>query len=151
MNNRYITTRAFVLLLPLLLTACSPSAEQRLIGTWQADTAQLSEHLAAKGNPAASFFGKVAENSSLSLELKQKGEMSYHLQLPVVTTDGDGVWRVVEEDSDTATIEWRYHKPNNGEEVVDHTAVTFEGDDRIRMKPPIEWLQQMYFDRVIED
>jgi hypothetical protein len=151
MNSRQITARASILLLPLLLTACSPSAEKRLIGTWQADTAQIAEQLKADGNPLAGAFERVAENSSLTVELKQDGEMSYQLQLPVVTKDGSGTWRVLEENDDTATIEWRYQQPNTGEEVIDHTAVTVESNDRIRMKPPLAWAQLMYFDRLPED
>jgi len=150
MNSRQFIARASILLLPLLLTACSPSAEQRLIGTWEADTAQLAEDVKAEGNPLAGAFGQMVENVSFTLELKDEGRMSHRLKFNVLSMDGDGTWRVLDEEGDEATVEWRFHKPNTGEEVIDQTPVTFENDDRVRMKPPGRQ-QPVYFDRVLED
>jgi hypothetical protein len=145
--------RAWILLLPLplLLTACSPSAEQRLIGTWRADTAQIAEQIRADGNPLAGAFGQMVEDASFTLELKDEGKMSHRLKFKVISIDGDGTWRVLDEDGDGATVEWRYQKPNTGEEVIDQTSVTFETDDRVRLKPPGRWQQPVYFDRVLDE
>jgi hypothetical protein len=151
MNARRSMARSSILLLPLLFGACSPSAEQRLIGTWEADTAQIAEQAKAEGNPLAGAFGSMVQNASFTLELKAEGKMSHRLKFNVISIDGDGTWLVLDEDGDEATVEWRYNKPNTGEEVIDPSPVTFEGDDRIRVKPPGRWNQPVYFDRVIED
>jgi hypothetical protein len=140
-----------VLLLPLLLTACGPSAERRLIGTWKADTSQIVEQAQAEGNPMAGMYGKMAEVGSFTVQFKKDGKMSHRLKVGVISIDGDGQWKVLDESGDEATIERRYSKANSGEEVVDQTAVRFEGKDRIRMEPPGNWAGVWFFDRVKED
>jgi hypothetical protein len=89
MNAPRIIAKSLILPLPLLLSACSPSAEQRLIGTWQADTAQIAEQLRAEGNPLAG----AVQNVNYTLDLKDEGRMSHRLKLNVLSIDGEGTYR----------------------------------------------------------
>ena len=153
MKSRQNIAWVFVVLLPLLLTACGPSAEQRLIGTWQADTSEKAEQAkaAAEGTPMAGLVAKMTENLGFTIRLQEEGKMSFQVKMGAITIDTDGEWKVLDENGDEATIETRYNRPNNGEQVVEKTTISFETGDRIRMKPPGDRGETMYFDRVTED
>jgi hypothetical protein len=169
MSNRRWIICGLLLVLPISLVGCGPSLEERLIGTWEADTSgKLAELQAqAETNPLAGLAAKAAESAAVTIQFMPEGKLAFNRKIGVISVDTVGVWQIVDESADPPKIEMRYPKarsgpkvpwnsattPETGGEVVHQTTVTFENDNRIQMSMRIfgDRAELLPFDRVMEE
>jgi hypothetical protein len=166
------TFRGFLFVLAISLAGCGPSLEERLIGTWEADTSGKLAELQAEGqaNPLAQLAAKAAESAAITVHFKPEGKLALNRKIGVISIDTVGVWQIVDESADPPKIEMRYPKKKSApmmpwqnksddagaseaaEEVVHQTTVTFENENRIQLSLKIfgEHAELLPYDRVME-
>ena len=118
-----------------LLVGCGQSAEQKLLGTWQAELDRPGGEGRADADAAAAIADAMVEGMDVTLAFGPASNLEMHMALGPMTVRLEGDWAILSDQGDTALLEILARYPQSDETKTRRGTVTFLDADTVAFVP----------------